>query len=105
MRSPSDEWNYEYVMLEVTGPGSRLDRVSSVLRENGWTIESNSALLLSAYFTRPGEEKAETELTLVRLDESLYTHSFDKVGKRLSEVPTHDGRTYYVAILTPLTRT
>lgn len=99
--NPSDQWNYTYVMLEVTGPGSRLEQVSKVLRENGWEIRASSLPLL-AYFTEPGEEKPETELVLADLDDVLDTHRSDEVGERFSEVPTHDDRTYYVAILTPL---
>jgi hypothetical protein len=101
--NPSDQWKYTYVMLEVTGAGSRLERISSVLRKNGWDFQERSLPLL-AYFTEPDEEVPETELILVKLDEVLDTHRYDEVGERFSKVPIRDDRTYFVAILTPLSR-
>jgi hypothetical protein len=103
MPNPSDQWNYTYVMLEVSGEDPRLSRILSMLVDKGWAIHERSLPIL-AYFTVPGEDRPETQLTLATLGSVLENHRYDEVGERFSNVPTHDDRTYYVAILTPLTR-
>lgn len=104
MPNPTDQWTYTYAVLEVTGTGSHIDRISSVLSENGWNIQDSSALLLLAYLTKRGNSAPETELILDKLECFLDAHKYDKLGERFSAVTIHDDRTYYVAILTPLNK-
>jgi hypothetical protein len=100
--NPTRQWNYTYIVLEVTGPEPRVETVASVLRESGWSVHDSRVLLLTADFAEENSDKPAADLGLVELDDFLEVNRSIEVQERFSSIPVHEGRTYYVAILTPL---